>query len=248
MRVSSRLLVFGALAGLMASACATGPASVPTPRSVIIFSGERIQTDRETMTEVDRWLRVQREVIDRPPDFLIRPQSTTNPGYPWRDFEIQGDTAIVFIQQIARDAETPYLIYAHLRLMAERDELEPWMPEEDLDKEGLELELAILNRVADVWLLGRSVYDTQAFGPLDEILYAREASFLRELVLQTQRTRFATEREAWLEAEPERQEEFRAWLQRVFERSEPGYADEAEAVESGTGTDPGALSWTGSPR
>ncbi len=242
MKASSRLLVLGFFASLLVTACASGPATVPTPRSVIIFSGERIQTDRETMGEVDSWLRVQREEIERNPSFLIRLQSTTNPGYPWRDFEITGDTAIVFLQQTARDAEAPYLIYAHLRLMASRDdpaELEPWLPEDDLGKEGLDLELAILNRVADVWLLGRSVYDTQAFGPLDEIMYAREAGFLRELVLQARRDRFASEREAHFAAEPDRESEFRSWLERVFERSEPGYAEAAEAIETDEEIPPG---------
>lgn len=228
MTASVRLLIPGFLLAVLSSACASGPAQVETPRTVVIYSGERILADRDAMTEVDRWLRIQREEIDQSRDFVIRPQSTTNAGYPWRDFEITGDTALVFIQQTAGDAETPFLIYAHLRLMAERDELAEWLPEEDLGKEGLELELAILDRVADVWLLGRSVYDTQAFGPLDEILYAREAEFLRELVLETQTERFAEERQEYFARNPERREAFREWLERVFERSEPGYVEPAE--------------------
>lgn len=209
--------------------------AVGTPRTVINFSGERLQPEQERMTEVDRWLRVQREAIDRSSSFLIRAQSTTEPGYPWHDFQIEGDTAFVFVDQSARDAETPFLIYAHLHLMAERDELEPWLPEEDLGKTGLERELAFLGQVADVWLLGRSVYDTQSFGPLDEILYAHEAGFLRALVLETRPEEFAAEREEWLDENPDGPEEFEAWLERVFQRSEPGFIQESEAVGAGPG-------------
>jgi hypothetical protein len=227
-----RMTLLGLVSALLLAACASTPAQVPPPRSVVIFSGERIQADRDRMTEVDRWLRMQQEELSRLPELLIRTQSTTTPNYPWADFRIEGDTAVIYLQQIARDAEAPFRTYAHLHYLAERDELEePWVSEENAGATGLQRELAILDRVADIWLLGRSVYDTQAFGPLDEILYAREGGFLREFTLVAQGDRFDEEREAHFEANPEREEEFVAWLERVFERSEPGYMGSPLTVE-----------------
>lgn len=212
-----------------------GTAAFPTPRSVIVFSGARIQADTERMREVDERLREQLEHIDRSRGFAIRVNRSDSRGYPWDRMEIEGDTARIFVYHLAPDTETPAKVYAHFHLMARRGALERWLPEAS-EAEGFELERAVLKRIADVWLLGRSVFDVQAHEPLDELLYASEHGFLDEFIFATQGDRFEAERTAHYEAAPERREEFREWFLDTFDREGPGYVRPAE--EEG-GEDPG---------
>lgn len=237
MNRSARLLLAGfvvLLVVLPALAACGGTATLPELRTVIVFSGERISPDPERLEEVEQRLRPQLEDIDQNPSFLIRVNREGSAAYPWDTLEMDGDTVSITVARAATDAETPYLVYAHLHIMAERDELGEWLPEaEEEGLVGLELEEAILRRVSDIWLLGRSAFDTQAFGPLDELLYARERGLLRSFVLATQGDRFAEDRERHAEENPEWEEELSDFLARTFERDAPGFLPGAEEEEPG---------------
>ncbi len=209
------------LLAVLGAGCSS--AAVPVqPRSVVIFTGERIPPDPERMAAVEEWLRPQLEDIERNPSFLIQVSRQDTPAYPWDTLLIEGDTARIFIQHTAVDAETAFLLYAHLRLMAERGEVDPWMPEA-AGAEGFALERAILMRIADVWLLGRSVFDTQAHAPLEELLYSRESGFLDAFIFATQGDRFPDARDRWRAESPERVTEFGEWFEQTFERAGPGF-------------------------
>ncbi len=195
-------------------------ADLPSPRSVIVFSGVRVQADSEEMDEVDEWLRAQLNDIEQNPSFLIELHRGEREVRPWETLVIEGDTARIAMEAAATDAETPFLLYAHFHLMADRDELEPWLPEA-YEAEGFELERAILDRIADAWLLGRSIYDTLAYGPLDELLYSREFGYLDAYILTAQSDRFSERHEEWQEEQQEEQEAFREWFQDTFNRDPP---------------------------
>lgn len=202
----------------------------PETRSVIIYSGVRIHPESERMAEVEQWLRPQMEELETSRNTWVRIVRDDETRYPWDALELRGDTAEVRVVSTATDAETPFRIYAHFRLTEEKGTLHEWAPEtEDLD--GFEVEEAILTRVADVWLLGRSVFDTQPFGPLDELIYSSEFGYLEDFILATQGDHFPDERERYLEQRPERAEEFRDWFERTFERRDPGYLSRDEAPE-----------------
>jgi hypothetical protein len=224
------------LAGVLALAFSGCSGELPPPqtRGIIIYSGERIQTTPERMAEVERWLRPQLEHIDTSRDFLIRLVEEDGFRYPWDTLEIEGDTASVRIATTALDAETPYLIYAHLRLLEEEGRLEEWAPEAE-GLEGFEAERAILTRVSDVWLLGRAAFDTHPYGPMDELLYANEFGYLEDFIFATQGDRFRTEEQSYREENPEREEEFRAWMLETFERELPGFLAEAADGSGPTG-------------
>jgi hypothetical protein len=191
---------------------------------VITVTGARLNADPQAMFEVNEWLRPQLVEIERNPTVLIRVIQDNSTHYPWSTLELTGDTAQVTVQQGQADTETPFLLYAHFRLMAERgaEALEPWLPEA-FEAAGFPLERAILGRIADVWLLGRSVFDTTPFGPLDELLYSREAGFLDEFIYAAQPERFTEEGLAHNAANPDRDAAFRRWFLQVFEREEPGF-------------------------
>jgi hypothetical protein len=238
---SLNLLSLGVVVGLplVATACGGG-STLPPPRSVIVYTGVRIQADIERMEEIDRWLEPQLEVIRRGRDLTLRTLRTEGAEYPWQSLDITGDTVRIFVQQIAPDTRTPFAIYGYHQLLAREGGLERWIPEAEV-VEGFDLERAILNRVAEIWLLGRSVHNTQPYGPLDELLYANEYGFLDEFILAAQPERFQDERRAHREANPERWEEFQAWFQETFERDGPGYVREANGEdEEGDEPPPGA--------
>ncbi len=209
---------------LLVSACGTSQVT-PQPRSVVILSGERIPPDRSRMGEVERWLRPQLEEVERNPTFLIDLSRQDTPIYPWDSLEIQGDTARIRLQDTAVDSEAPYTIYAHLRLMQVRgtEELVKWLPEAEALTTDYEVERAILSRISDLWLFGRSVFDTQAHEPLEELLYSNENGFLDAFLVTTQGARFPEEAERWRAENPDREAEFRAWFRQAFERDGPGF-------------------------
>lgn len=223
------LVIMAALGCAGLSACA-GEVPLPEPRSVIVYSGERLQTTGERMREIQEWLQPQMEAIEQDPSFLIAIEDSDEELYPWQSLEIEEDTATATVHRTAPDAGTPYMIYAHLRLMAERGEMEEWIPglEEGETLEGYEREKRILEQVSDVWLLGRSVFDTPAYGPMDELLYATERGLLDEFILATQGDRFPEERAELTAERPGWREELQAFFQTTFEREGPGYVAEED--------------------
>lgn len=195
-------------------ACA-GQIPLPEPRSIVVYSGERIMPDRNRMAEIEQWLTPELERINLDPDFLIRLSPVLQSGYPWDSLEITGDTADLRLAATAPDGETPFLVYGYLRLMDEWDTLEEVLPEA-IGLSGYEVEKAIVQRVAEVWLLGRSVFDTQPFAPLDELIYATQAGHLDDFILATQGERFAETADAYRVENPGSEAAFRSWFERTF--------------------------------
>jgi hypothetical protein len=211
------------LSTLVLLAACGGEAQLPTPRPLVNFQGVRLSADPQKMQEVDRWFRPQMDNIERDPSFMIItvPRDTTT--YPWETLVLDGDTARIAFQRRVPEAEAIYLLYAHFHLMASRDELEEWLPEAS-EADGYELESAVLERIADAWLYGRSIFDAAAYAPLDEILYAREYGYLDAMVFTARKDDFPAEREAWLERNPDESEEYFAWFQETFSRPPPGWS------------------------
>ena len=225
------------LALLLALAACGGQMSALVPRSVVVYSGERIQPESERMAEVEAWLTPELDRINLDPAFLIRISPVREEVYPWDWLEIVADTADLVLTDTAIDAETPFLVYGYLRLMDARGALvEAYPGTEGLT--GYPLERAILERVAEVWLLGRSVFDTQPYGPLDELLYAREFGYLDEFIFATQAGRFPSEEEAHRIENPGREEEFRFWFTDTFGSDGPRFTRASD--EPPGGTDDGA--------
>lgn len=213
------------LMGLILSACGTRPAELPEPRTIIIRSGVRVFPDKERLEEIDAWFRSQMDNIDRDPGFLIEVVPRDTPAYPWESLHIEGDTAKIGVERgRARDAQTAYVLYAHFRLMKEMGRLDEFLPQAEY-LEGYDLERAILARVAEAWLLGRSVYDAEAYDPLEELLYSNEYGFLDALILTARADEFPEERRQWLEEDPEALERYRRWFVETFSEEPPGLRD-----------------------
>ena len=198
-----------------------GTVTLPPPRPIIVSSGERIRVDPVRMDSIYTWLTAQNENIELDPTFLIDGVPAARQRLPWESLSIVGDTARVEYDRAHPDIVTPYNIYAHLHLMKQMNRLAEWLPGY-AGEEGFELERRIVERMTDAWLLGRAVFDAPAYGPLDEVMYSREAGFLDAYLLVARGTEFPEARARWEQEEPAELEEYRTWFQRVFRNQPPG--------------------------
>lgn len=202
----------------------SGP-QLPTPRPLVIHSGARLTVDAERMAEVDAWVTEAVETITEDPTFLIEGIPADDAGYPWEAMTLAPDTARIQLESTAPDSWTPYRVYAFLHLMADDERLDEWLPDA-VAATGYELERAIVERVADTWLYGRTVWDTAPFQLLDELIYAREDGYLDAFLLTLRSEEFPEAREEWLAANPNGMAEYAAWFRETFGGSPPGSGEE----------------------
>ncbi len=212
---------------LTAAACAGVEPVLRDPRRLVIHSGERLAPTRERMEEIDVWVTEQRDSIRDDPSFMINHGTQEGPAYPWETLELNeaGDTAHINYQMPGLMG--PYLVYAHLHLMAGQDRLDRWLPEAD-GATPYEIERAILSRVADVWLYLRSIFDARPYDLLEELLYSKENDHLDAYILTARPDEFVDARRVWMEENPGARDAFIAWFRTAFERDPPG-------VRGGTG-------------
>jgi len=212
-------LVVAALAGT--AACGSSTVEVPRPRPIIIHSGARIRADHDEMKVVNEWVTREQQNITEDPSFWVISSPVLEESFPWEGLVVSNDSVTVRVPLGASDGQLVYQIYAHLHLMSAMGRQEEWLPEAP-DATGYDLERAIMNRVADAWILGRTVFDTQPFGPLDEIAYAKYEGFLDAFIFTARPEDFAVERAEWARANPGEAERYREWFVETFNREPPG--------------------------
>jgi len=215
--ISGTVLVAGALA---AGACA-GAYSLPAPRPLVVRSGARLFADPARLAEIDVWVREQQENIVVDPTFLIVENRSSVVTYPWQALTITGDTAAVLVYAAAPESGSIVSFYGHYHLMDNLGRLDEVLPEA-VGSEGYELERAILSRVSDAWLYGRSAFDIPPYGPLDELMFSSENGYLDAFILTARQEEFEEGRRAWLQENPGREEEYRQWFLNTFELEPPG--------------------------
>lgn len=221
-RQRKTLIRCGILVSLVAlGACAAGTSDIPPPRPIIIHSGARILADRDSMRVVNDWVTAEQRNIEEDPSFWVIGQPSVEETFPWEGMVVRPDSVTVRIPLGGRDGQLVYQIYGHLHLMVEMGRQEEWLPEAP-DAVGYELERAIVARVADAWILGRTVFDTQPFTPLDEIAYAKHAGFLDAFIFTARPEEFAASRAEWARANPGESEAYREWFLDTFNREPPG--------------------------
>ena len=203
------------------AACASGSGSIPAPRPVIVYSGARLSVDPERMQEVNQWVQEQDLNIREDPSFWVHDAPTRSEAYPWDGMRIQGDSVWVPLPTAYPDTRLVFHIYGHLHLMTVMGRQAEWLPEAP-DAVGYQLERAILDRAADAWVLGRTVFDTQPYGPLDELAYAKEAGFLDAFIFTARPDEFAVTRAEWARQNPGEVDRYRDWFLDTFSREPPG--------------------------
>jgi len=205
----------------LVAACATAAPEIPRPRPIVVHSGARIRADHGRMTEVNEWVTREETNIREDPSFWVITTPILDEVFPWDGLHVSNDSVTVRLPLGGRDASLVYNIYAHLHLMVSMGRQEEWLPEAP-DAVEYELERAILQRSADAWVLGRTVFDTQPFGPMDELAYASEGGFLDAFIFTARPDEFAASRAEWARGNPGEIERYRDWFVETFSREPPG--------------------------
>jgi len=204
------------------TACAAAAPEIPNPRPIIIYSGARIRVEKERMKEINEWVTREQTNIQEDPGFWVITGLAAEEVYPWDGLEFAGaDSVRVRLDPRASDASLVFEIYGHLHLMARMGRQEEWLPEAPTAT-GYDLERAILSRVSDAWLLGRTTFDTQPYQPLDELIYAKENGFLDAFIFTARPDEFGEARARWARENPGQAEEYRDWFVQTFNREPPG--------------------------
>jgi hypothetical protein len=214
----------GVTLALVLSGCASGE-TMPTTRTVVNAEGARLTPDAARMAGTSAWINAELENIDQDPSFMLIPTPEDTISYPWKSLEVirnqAQDTVKIAFDRLGGDAITAYNLYAHMHLMAEVGRIGEFFPEAE-GLQGFELERAILARVSEAWLYGRSVLSTIPHPVWDEIMYATESGFLEPMILVAQGDRFADERRSWEESNPQALTRYRDWFRATFDREPPG--------------------------
>jgi hypothetical protein len=206
---------------LLLAACSTGPRSVPTPRPIIIYSGARLRVEQERMDSVNAWVTREQANVVNDPSFWVIAEPSESDVYPWEGLQVRADSVTVQVPRVSQDPLLVHQLYGHMHLMTAMGRQEEWLPEAP-EAAGYELERAILSRAADAWILGRAVYNTVPYGPLDELAYAKEAGFLDAFIFTARPSEFAPARAEWVRANPGEMERYRDWFLDTFNREPPG--------------------------
>ena len=212
---------FSLFASALGSSACAAIDPLPPPRPLIVPTGVRVRTDEARIEEIDVWVRDQQDNIAADPSFWIIQKGVPTQNYPWEGLRISNDTTEVQVPMSAPDAGAIMSLYGHFHMMNVMERLEEFLPE-GVGIEGYALEKAILARVSDAWLYGRAVFDMSPYGPLDELLYSTEYGYLDAFILTARPDEFEGERREWLEANPGKEDEYRGWFARTFERAPPG--------------------------
>lgn len=218
-RLGLAALGMAALAGT--AACAGHTPQIPMPRPIVNFAGVRIRASRARMDSVDRWVTKEADNIKKDPTFMVISNPASKNVYPWEHMRMSHDTVVVLFDPLVPETQLPFEIYGHLHLMAQMGRLGEFLPAAAHDT-GFDLERAILSRVADAWLLARTVYDAAPYPPLDELIYAKEAGYLDAFIFTARPDHFADARAKWAEENPGRSKEYRTWFLKTFNREPPG--------------------------
>ena len=173
------------------------------------------------MRDVYRWFTEENTNIQDDPSFWVIALPSTRDVYPWEDLRISADSVWVTVPGNVQDPERVFMIYGHQHLMATMGRQDEWLPEAPAAV-GFDLERAILARTADAWILGRTVFGTIPYGPLDELAYAHEAGFLDAFIFTARPSEFTTTRIEWARASPGEVERYRDWFLDTFNREPPG--------------------------
>lgn len=218
-RLARRLgaVASGLLATVMVAGCSQAVTVAPDPRPVVNRQGARLALEDDRAQEIYRWVDRELQEIRENPSFWVITSPSTSDLLPWETLDLTptGDSATVQYPNTVPDVAQVYQIYAHLNITRVRGEIGDWLPGAD-SLAGWDLELAIVDRMAEAWLLGRASYSFTPYPPVDQLVYASEEEMLEPLLLSLRGFEYPEARDAWLDANPDGEAEFRAWYRNTL--------------------------------
>ena len=147
--------------------------------------------------------------LGREPVSLEDPESS----YPWNVVTVVNDS-VADMQRLPanlREADRAYYNYAVQRMRVVRG-TDPDVPCDSL----LALEERVVGSFADGWILSRTLFGGPAFGPLDELVFARRAGLLRALLARRNDRQLGACAGQWAEENLESVAAYDVWQRENF--------------------------------
>jgi hypothetical protein len=129
-------------------------------------------------------------------------------SYPWNVVTVVDDSTADLQRLPAnlREADRAYYNYAVQRMRMVRG-ADPDVPCDSL----LAMEEKVVGSFVDGWILSRTLFGGPAFAPLDELVFARHAGFLRPLLAHRNNRQVGACAGQWAEENLERVAAYEAW-------------------------------------
>ena len=134
-------------------------------------------------------------------------------SYPWNVVTVLSDSTVDVRPMPAnfREADRAYYNYVVQRMRVVRG-TDPDVPCDSL----LALEEKAVGSFADGWILSRTLFGGPAFGPLDELVFARKAGLLRALLARRNDRQLGACAGEWAEENLEKVAAYEAWQRENF--------------------------------
>lgn len=205
-----------ALAGLAMLASVAAPAaaqrSIATERDTVRFELAALRVMLDTA-------RALRQDLEDDPRVLYSlgfgppaDAGSADSAYPWNAVSPTSDSTVnVVMPGNLREADRAYYNYAVMRMRVVRRQ----DPDASCD-ELVRAEEEVLSSYVDGWIVARTLFGGPAFGPMDELVFAREAGLLRPLLAVRGSTSVGVCASEWVAAHPQEVGQYESWRAVAF--------------------------------
>ena len=157
------------------------------------------------------------------------PVAAAMSAYPWNAVSPTSDSTVnVVMPGNLREADRAYYNYAVMLMRVVRSQ------DPDGSCEALvEAEEKVLSSYVDGWIVARTLFGGPAFAPMDELVFAREASLLRPLLAARGNTSIGVCADEWATDHPDEITSYESWRAEAVpdlakETSEPAASEDLE--------------------
>ena len=186
--------------------------SIHTDRDTIQFDLPTLQVMLDSARALYRDLEEDPLVLYSPGFGPPVEVDSTEPAYPWNAVSPTSDSTVnIVMPGNLREADRAYYNYAVMRMRVVR-ELDPDASCETL----IRAEEEVLSSYVDGWILARTLFGGPAFAPMDELVFAREASLLRPLLAARGDTSIGVCSEEWAAEHPDEIAAYETWRVAAF--------------------------------
>ncbi len=226
------LLVAGAM--LTGATPAVAQRAIHTDRDTISFDlptlRGMLETARALYQDLEEDPRVLYSLGFGPPVEV----GSAEPAYPWNAVAPTSDSTVTVVTPgNFREADRAYHNYAVMRMRVVRT-VDPDASCETL----IQAEEEVLSSYVDGWILARTLFGGPAFAPMDELVFAREASLLRPLLAARGNTSIGVCSEEWAAEHHDEIAAYETWRAAAFPELVTVAAD-SDVVSDEPGDDDG---------
>jgi len=201
-----------AVAFLIAPTSALAQRSISTDRDTLLFELPALQVMLDSARALYQDLQDDPRVLYStgfgPPVETAAAMS----AYPWNAVSPTSDSTVnVVMPGNLREADRAYYNYAVMLMRVVRSQ------DPDGSCEALvEAEEKVLSSYVDGWIVARTLFGGPAFAPMDELVFAREASLLRPLLAARGNTSIGVCADEWATDHPDEIASYESWRAEAF--------------------------------